>query len=180
MDYIIFTEDLPNIDDLNSEDKKFLLSQKLIEEKNRRIYSKFVGEVITPNNSYFSLPKNIEDESLIEPIKGLLAKYRTKNYKNLLLNTTFTLTGDGNFKSDLYFLKRLKTFFLDFVTYEFIYPLETTKIHSIEPLQGDIDMVATKINRKIYGDGVTYNVVDKKNNKDWLLDDIYYNTLKLS
>ena len=175
---VLLTEDLASTDNLDPTDKKFLSeSLKLIEIKNGRIYSKFVGEIITPHSSIFSFPKNLEDTELIEPIKNLLKKYKQKG-GNLSLNSTFTLSKSGEYKSESYFFKRLKTFFLDFVTYEFIYPEETKKIHSIEPMAGRIDIVQTKINRQIYGDGITYDVIDKENNDEWILDDIYYFVIK--
>jgi hypothetical protein len=175
---VILTEDLPHIYKLDPVDEKFLSEDlKLIQIKNGRIYSKFVGEIITPHTKIFSLPKNLEDNKLIEPIKRLLEKFKNKG-GNLSLNSTFTISKTGGYKSDLYFYKRLKSFFLDFVTYEFIYPLETIKIHSIEPLVGKIDIIQTNINRQIYGDGITYDVTDKKNSDDWILDDIYCFTIK--
>jgi hypothetical protein len=175
---ILLTEDMPSVDVLDLSDRIFLSEKlKLIEIKNDRIYSKFVGEIITPNSSIFSLPKNLEDKELIEPIKELLKKYKHRG-GNLSLNSTFTLSKSGEYKSESYFFKRLKSFFLDFVTYEFIYPEETKKIHSIEPMMGRIDIVQTKINRKIYGDGITYDVIDKENNDDWILDDVYYFVMK--
>ena len=183
-DYVIFTEDVPlgsigkSQLNLDEKDKEFLLNQKLIKESKGLYYSNFVGEVITPHNSYFSLPKNQFDEDLINPIKGLLLKY-SKNYKHksLVTNKGFILTKDNEFKSDKYYFDKLSSFFLDFITYEFIYPLETKKIHSIQPLPGSIDILSTNINRQIYGDGATYNVVDRKNSDDWRLDDIYYTTI---
>jgi hypothetical protein len=177
MGYVVFTEDLPYVGNLDPVDKNFLLGQKFIEIKSGIIYSKFVGEIITPKTSFFSLPKNIEDIDLISSIKKLLDKYKRKG-GNLLYNTTFSISNNNQYISDSYFFKRLKSFFLDFVTYEFISPLETIKIHSNEPLPGRIDIIQTNINRKIYGDGVTYEVVDKKNSEDWILDDIYYHTME--
>lgn len=179
MNYDVYlTEDLDYPDNLNPIDRKFLSETlKLIEIKNGRIYSKFVGEIITPHSHIFSFPKNLEDIELIEPIKSLLKKYK-KEGGNLCKNSTFTLSKSGDYKSESYFFKRLKTFFLDFVTYEFIYPEETKKVHSVEPMAGRIDMVQTSINRQIYGDGITYDVIDKENNDEWLLDDIYYFVMK--
>jgi hypothetical protein len=182
MEYIILTESGKNIVILDPETKKLLKEIKgeyklpLIEENSDgSINSNFVGKIVTPNQTIFSLPKTIKDTSMIPVIENLLNNYK-KN--KLSYNNSFTLQSDGNFKSESYFLKRLKSFFLDFVTYEFIYPLETKKIHSIEPMYGKIDMVQTKINRNIYGDGITYDVVDIKNDDTWLLDDIYYYTIE--
>lgn len=185
MDYTIFTESVPvgsvgrSQLNLDEKDKEFLINQKLIKEKNNLYYSNFVGEVITPHNSYFSLPKNQFDEELIDPIKALLLKYtKSYNHQSLVTNKGFILTKDDEFKSEKYYFDKLSSFFLDFVTYEFIYPLETKKVHSIQPLPGSIDILSTNINRQIYGDdGATYDVVDKKNSDKWRLDDIYYSTV---
>jgi hypothetical protein len=177
MSYIILTQDFAIDKNLDEKDREFLESQSLIYKKNL-FYSNFVGEVITPHNKYFSLPKNITDESLIDLIKLLLAKYNKDfRLKSLISNKKFILTKDKEFKATKYYFSRLASFFLDFVTYEFIYPYETKKVHSIDPLPGTIDMISTNINRKIYGDGATYDVVDRKNSEDWKLDDIYYSTV---
>lgn len=183
MEYIIFTQDdslgriNSNRHDFDELDEEFLLEKKLIIEKNNSYYSNFVGEVITPHNKYFSLPKNQTDENLIEPIKKLLRKYKNNfKHKSLVSNNKFILTDSDGFKSTRYYFEKLSKFFLDFVTYEFIYPFETKKIHSISPIPGTIDLVSTKINSKIYGSGATYNVVDKKS-ENWKLDDIYFTTI---
>lgn len=182
MEYIILTQDIPvgtvSNSQLDDKDKEFLLNQKLIYEKRSVYFSNFVGEVITPHNKYFSLPKNQADDSLIQPIKKLLTKYNNNyKHKSLVSNKSFILTKNNEFKSNRYYFDRLSSFFLDFVTYEFIYPLETKKVHSIEPLPGTIDLVSTKINRGIYGDGATYNIINRENDDDWKLDDIYYSTV---
>jgi hypothetical protein len=39
---------------------KFVKSKELIEVKRDRFWQKFVGDFTTPENSYFSLPKNFE------------------------------------------------------------------------------------------------------------------------
>jgi hypothetical protein len=178
MDYKLLSQDIPINNQFDESDVKFLIDNNLIYLKRGLYYSNFVGEVVTPNNNYFSLPKNQNDSNLIDPIKGLLSKYN-KNYKHksLVSNKKFMITKEGDFKSNKYYFDRLSSFFLDFVTYEFIYPYETKKIHSIEPLGGTIDMVSTKINRGIYGDGVTYNITDRSNDESWKLDDIYYSTV---
>lgn len=178
MSYVILTQDLAIDQNLDEKDRSFLEKQSLIYKKSNLNYSNFVGEVVTPHNRYFSLPKNITDESLIEPIKSLLLKYNKDfRLKSLISNKKFILTKEMEFKATKYYFNKLSSFFLDFVTYEFIYPYETKKIHSIDPLPGTIDLISTSINRKIYGDGATYNVIDRKNNENWKLDDIYYSTV---
>jgi hypothetical protein len=187
---IILTESDRTDNITDKKDLEFLIKHELIKIKSGSIIPKFVGEVITPNNKYFSLPKNftvdqapLELSKKINIIKDILDEYKRNLKENkkdgvsLLTNNRFILGKDG-FESEKYFFNRLKKFFLDFVTYEFIYPLETKKIHSQEPLEGQIDMVSTEINRNIYGSGITYDVFDKKNSIKWLLDDIYYQTIK--
>ena len=183
MDYIILTESDRTDNITDKKDLDFLIKHELVKIKSGSIISKFVGEVITPHNKYFSLPKNFTDIKKIDIIKSILNEYKRDTEQNkrngvtLLSNNRFILGKEG-FESEKYFFNRLKKFFLDFVTYEFIYPLETKKIHSFEPLDGQIDMVSTEINRNIYGDGITYDVFDRKNNDKWLLDDIYYHAIK--
>ena len=130
MDYIILTESDRTDNITDKKDLDFLIKHELVKIKSGSIISKFVGEVITPHNKYFSLPKNFTDIKKIDIIKSILNEYKRDTEQNkrngvtLLSNNRFILGKEG-FESEKYFFNRLKKFFLDFVTYEFIYPLET-------------------------------------------------------
>ena len=47
-------------------DYKYLLDKELIIEKDSKFFTDFVGEVRTPHNSYFSLPKNFDRNECFE------------------------------------------------------------------------------------------------------------------
>jgi hypothetical protein len=165
-------------------DYKYLLDKKLIIEKDSKIFTDFVGEVRTPHNSYFSLPKNFDksDKSNIELLKQVLIWFeeiKEPKWKSLLYNQYFEPKAEGSFESEKYFYKELKSYFLDYITYEFIYPLNKLKIHSGTPVSGGkLDVLASVQNRKRFGTGFTYKVKDVKNSDDWMIDDVYYHTLE--
>lgn len=165
----------------NEEDIKFLQEfskdgQPLIEKyRENKFRINFVGEVITPNYVYFSMPKNmtLSDES-VDLIKKVLVKYaKNREGKSLVVSKM------GTFSSERAYFNKLKECFLDFITYEFIYPLERNLVHSNSPVPGGkISIIDTVRNRKRFGTGISYKTKDIKNSDDWLLDDIYYHTLK--
>jgi len=166
------------IDDIN-----FLLDKNLFEndiENKENVNVCFVGEVITPNNNFISLPKNfqINIENLIL-IKNTLNEYKDieKDGKKLISNKSFVF-GEG-INSDIFIFNKLKQYFLDFITYKFIYPKERLKINSNKPIKGLINIFRTISTEDRYLPGnLCYDVKDIKNSKTWILDDIYYTTLK--
>jgi hypothetical protein len=150
-------------------------TQTLINKKSDDVYIiNFVGEVVTPNGVYFSLPKNMkEDENNVILIKKCLDKYLVDKNGNRLV-----FGQPGNFTSERLYFDQLKNYFLDYITYEFIYPLKKVKIHSNSPISGGkISVLDTIRNRDRFGTGITYNTKDTVNNDDWIIDDIYYYTL---
>ena len=172
----------------NRQDIDFLESKELIKYIDRfNLLIKFVGEIMTPTTNYFSLPKSfdiseqISDQQLIENIKlvnEVLKEFKITepDKKYLKINQSFDIAG-ANLKSDIFYYRKLKEYFLDYTTYEFIYPKEKKEVHSKKPLKGRIDFIKTQLNKKRYGGGITYKVNDIENSTEWNLDDIYYTTL---
>lgn len=166
---------------IDEEDIKFLLEfkhdgQSLIESHNSGKYRiNFVGEVITPQNIYFSMPKNMTlNEENVLLIKKVLTKYSKDSE-----GKTLVVSRKGEYSSERAYFNKLKDYFLDYITYEFIYPLKRKKVHSNSPISGGkISVLDTIRNRKRFGTGVTYKTKDIQNSDDWMLDDIYYHTLK--
>ena len=182
--YIFFTES--EIYDIqNEEDLKFLKEfsiegQPLIENVRDKYRINFVGEVITPNNIYFSLPKNMlsSDDKINNDNVILIKKVLVKYAKNIE-GKDLVVTRLGSYTSERAYFNKLKEYFLDFITYEFIYPLKRKKVHSKSSVEGGrISIIDTDRNRKRYGGGMTYKTKDVINSDDWMLDDIYYHTLK--
>jgi hypothetical protein len=165
----------------NESEIKFLEEKKLITKVANLFKVNFVGELITPNYSFFSLPKNFK----IEPPEVLMNnieifKKVLNNYKggSLLTNTTFSISKSGEIKSEIFYYNELKYFFLDYITYEFIYPKSLKIKHSSSPMTGGkIDVYQTMKNRKYKGPGISYKIKDVKNSEDWRLDDIYWSTI---
>ena len=172
----------PDIDFLrkNSEDSLSKRQLPLVEFNNSKVKVKFVGELITPNTNFISLPKNFTiNEKNVDLTLKILNKYKDlkKDGNTLLSNFSFSYTKEG-IESELFFFKKFKEFFLDYLTYEFIYPKKRIEIHSPRPIKNSkIDIVKTEreIGRK--GPGITYKVKDIKNSDKWNLDDIYFTTL---
>jgi len=167
--------------EFNKEDLDFLLEQELITPKpGKKVKIKFVGEIITPSGNIIALPKNFEiTKENLELTKIILNKYKNlkKDGKVLITNKSFSVSDDAEIKSDAFYFNKLKNYFMDYITYEFIYPKKLKEIHSRKPLKGFIDPIKTDVNFEKTGDGVTYKIKDIKNNKNWNLDDIYYTTL---
>jgi hypothetical protein len=161
---------------------KFLKSKELINIKDDKFYPSFVGEFITPENSYFSLPKNFQPtQENIDLFKKVLVRYKDlkgKDGKTLLTNNSFAISSTGDIKSEKFYYNELKEFFLDFITYEYIYPKKTKLKHSSSPISGGkIDVFSTMRNRKQKGPGITYKTKDIENTPGWNLDDIYWSTI---
>ena len=166
---------------------KFLKSKELINIKDDKFQPSFVGEFVTPENSYFSLPKNFQPtpenkDDLVNLFKKVLIRYKDlkgKDGKTLLTNNSFAISSTGDIKSEKFYYNELKEFFLDFITYEYIYPKKTILKHSTSPISGGkIDVFSTMRNRKQKGPGITYKTKDIQNTLDWNLDDIYWSTIK--
>lgn len=156
-----------------------LIKEGLIEtvKPNISYKVKFVGEVITPYDQIISVPKNftVENESSISLTKEILKEYyRLKRSGKLLLtNRTFTIGGD--IESEQVYWKKLYSYFIDFVTYEFYYPKKKSIIHSLQKKHGRINPLLTDKNRERVGLGVTYEIKNLNEND---FRNIYYSTLK--
>lgn len=174
----------PKTEITDESDYKYLREKELIKEKDSKFYTDFVGEVKTPNNSYFSLPKNFDrnNKNNIKIIRDVLDEFEKSmnpEWKSLTFNQYFEPKLEGNFESDKYYYNELKNYFLDYITYEFIYPLNKLKVHSGSPIKGGkMDVLSSVQNRKRFGTGFTYLVKDIKNSDEWMIDDIYYYTLE--
>lgn len=170
-----------SIDFLEKNELDFFLKKELIVINGSSFKVAFVGEIITTENSYFSLPKNFEKtEENVNLFKKVLDSYRTfkKDGKTLLTNNTFTVSNTGDIKSEKFYFNQLKDYFLDYITYEFIYPKKRIQKHSTSPMSGGkIDVFTTMKNRKQKGPGITYKTKDIVNSKDWKLDDIYWSVI---
>jgi len=154
-------------------------SSSLISPNRGKWKINFVGEVKTPNATYFSFPKNVYHKNVENPKKLIDDLYKILDrFSKDDSGRSFVVRLDGDFSSHRYYFELLKKFFLDYVTYEFIYPAETQKIHSDYALDGEISVLDTVRNRKMYGRGITYLVKDVENSDKWMLDDIYYYTLQ--
>lgn len=163
-------------------DLDFFYSKNLIKVDGDKFTPLFVGEIITPNGSYFSLPKNFKVcQDNVELFKRVLIYYRDlkgSDGQTLLTNNSFVVDKEGKLESEKYYYRQLRDFFMDFITYEFIYPAKPIRKHTTTaPKGGKIDVVSTMFNRRVKGSGYTYKVRDIKNHKSWNLDDIYWTTL---
>jgi hypothetical protein len=182
--YLFFTEsEIYDIE--NKEDLKFLQEfnsegQSLIKSVRDKYRINFVGEVITPNHIYFSLPKNmISDDDEINNENALLIKRVLVKYAKDEEGKDLVVKRLGSYTPERAYFEKLKDYFLDFITYEFIYPLKRKKVHSKNPIEGGrISIIDTDRNKKRYGGGITYKTKDVTNSDDWMLDDIYYFTIK--
>lgn len=168
------------LDIFTDQELRFIESKKLITISKTHFKVNFVGEIITPENKFFSLPKNFRvTEQNVDIFKKVLKDYNKVSGKSLLFNNTFIITKTGDIKSEKFYFNELKNYFLDFITYEFIYPSKTLKKHSASPISGGkIDIFSTMRNRKSRGPGITYKVKDIKNSNSWNLDDIYWSVIE--
>ena len=72
-----------SIDFLEKNELDFFLKKELIVRKGNAFKVAFVGEIITTENSYFSLPKNFEKtEENVDLFKKVLNVYRTFKKEN--------------------------------------------------------------------------------------------------
>ena len=163
----------------NDQEFKFLESKNLFLRIGSQYKINFVGEIITPENKFFSLPKNFDiNEENVSLIKNVLKDYKTVSGKSLITNNTFIISKSGEVKSEKFYYQELKSYFLDFITYEFIYPKKAVKTHSSNPIAGGkIDIFSTLRNRKRVGPGITYKIKDVENTEGWNLDDIYWSVI---
>lgn len=163
----------------NDQEFKFLESKNLFPRIGSQYKINFVGEIITPENKFFSLPKNFDiNEENVSLIKNVLKDYKTVSGKSLITNNTFIISKSGEVKSEKFYYQELKSYFLDFITYEFIYPKKAVKTHSSNPIAGGkIDIFSTLRNRKRVGPGITYKIKDVENTEGWNLDDIYWSVI---
>ena len=158
----------------------FFESKNLIKPKSRTKFNvNFVGEIITPEGKYFSVPKNfppiVENIPLFTKVLDSYRNFRGSDGKVLLQNNAFSVSPSGEINSERFYFEQLKEFFLDYITYEFIYPEKKKKVHSLTPiLGGKINVLETVRKRKQTGSGVTYMIKDIKNSDEWKLDDIYW------
>jgi hypothetical protein len=161
---------------LEDSELEFLMNRKLIKIYGSGFKTNFVGEIITPNNKYFSLPKRFPNTiENINLFKDVLNKFSTIKSEKLIENDIFIMSKNG-IESEKYYFNELKNFFLDYLTYEFIYPKDRIYKHSPSPIQGGkIDILKTDRFRKQKGFGVTYKVKDINN---WKLQNIYWSTIK--
>ena len=163
----------------NEQEFKFLESKNLFLRIGSQYKINFVGEIITPENKFFSLPKNFDiNEENVSLIKNVLKDYKTVSGKSIITNNTFIISKSGEVKSEKFYYQELKSYFLDFITYEFIYPKKAVKTHSSNPIAGGkIDIFSTLRNRKRVGPGITYKIKDVENTEGWNLDDIYWSVI---
>ena len=163
----------------NDQEFKFLESKNLFLRIGSQYKINFVGEIITPENKFFSLPKNFDiNEENVSLIKSVLKDYKVISGKSLITNNTFIISKSGEVKSEKFYYQELKSYFLDFITYEFIYPKKAVKTHSSNPIAGGkIDIFSTLRNRKRVGPGITYKIKDVENTEGWNLDDIYWSVI---
>ena len=186
--YKYFTEsEIYEID--STDDVNFLLEFKEPESKNSLITKagdkwkiNFVGEVKTPNATYFSFPKNVYDENLSnkqEIVTDLLEILKRKDLTTTQEGKSLSINRTGNYSAERIYFEKLKSYFLDFITYEFIYPQNPKKVHSRRPIGSKISVFDTVRNKKRFGSGITYRMKDVSNSDDWMLDDIYYHTLQI-
>ena len=182
-DYVFLTESELHIFEIQ-EDIDFLLNFKdedesLIKKSGDRFKIQFVGEVKTPTRLYFSFPKNMISSSPEENKKNKdLIKSVLEEYRNDSTGKRLVITSVGSYTPERAYFEKLKEYFLDYITYEFIYPLKKKKVHSTSPVSGGrVSVLDTVRNRQRYGVGVTYKTKDVVNSDDWMLDDIYLFTL---
>jgi hypothetical protein len=163
--------------DLTTDELNFFRDHGFIDVRGGVFFSKFVGEIKTPENKFYSVPKNFPPENT-ELFDKVLEKYKEIDGKSLGQKTSFLINKSGEYKSEKFYYQQLKGYFLDFITYGFIYPNKTIKKHSTSPVRGGkIDVFSTLKNRRQKGPGITYDIKDIKNNKDWNIDDIYWSVI---
>jgi hypothetical protein len=165
----------------NNLELEFVKSKKLIDIIGNHFFPLFVGELITPENKYFSLPKNFQPTlNNVELFKKVLSDFRNyeKDGQTLISNLNFDVSKEGKLSSEKVYFEKLKNYFLDYITYEYIYPEKKVTVHSPYPITGGkLDVLKTIRNRERFGKGLTYKIKDVKNSEKWNIDDIYWSTL---
>ena len=157
----------------------FLLAHGLIELKEYLLSYKvaFVGEVITPNGYFISLPKNYTntDSSNVELVKSILKEFKNLKKKGKLLIKNKSFEINGEIESDYYYWRKLYSYFVDYITYEFYYPNKRIIKHSLKRQQGRLNPMLTEVNREKIGNGITYEVKDYSDN---YFRNVFYTVLK--
>ncbi len=157
----------------------FLLAHGLIELKEYLLSYKvaFVGEVITPSGYFISLPKNFTntDNSNIELVKSILKEFKNLKKKGKLLIKNKSFEINGEIKSEYYYWRKLYSYFIDYITFEFYYPNKRIIKHSTQREQGRFIPMLTEVNREKIGNGITYEVKDYKEN---YFRNVFYSALK--
>jgi hypothetical protein len=149
----------------------------LIERVGDTFKVNFVGEYITPNNNFLSLPKKFsKNDDNCALVIEMLKESNKLGISSLITNYAFT-PGEDGINSPSYYFTKLKGFFMDFFTYGFIYPKEKIKKHTNSYTKGEPEPAETQFNKKKLGPGVTYLIKDINPDKNWILSDIYYTTL---
>jgi hypothetical protein len=161
-------------------DKDFFKNKNLILPSGNNFKVSFVGEIITPNGKYFSLPKNFRLETETQIIENIdLFKKVLNRFGGDFKIPSFSITPEGVI-SEKFFYDELKHYFLDYITYEFIYPKKPVLKHSTSPMKGGkVDVFQTIKNRKQRGTGMSYKIKDIINKDDWKIDDIYWSVIDL-
>jgi len=173
----------PQAYDISDTDYDILDNMDLISVTRRepnKFTCNFVGSFITPNTKFFSLPKGTElTKENVELVSFILNRYNEirKNNSTVIKSTSFDASPSGNIQSSKYYYNKLLKTFLDFQTYEFMYPEEKKYIQSKHKMyDGEIDVVETAILQDSKPGYMVYAVNDISR-KDWILDDIYYSLL---
>lgn len=157
----------------------FMLAHGLIELKEYLLSYKvaFVGEVITPFGYFISLPKNFTNTnaSNVELVKSILKEFKNlkKKGKTLIKNKSYEIGGE--IESDFHYWRKIYSYFIDYITYEFYYPKKRIIKHSIKRHAGRLNPMLTELNRERIGNGITYEIKDFTEN---YFRDIFYTTLK--
>jgi hypothetical protein len=163
---ILVDSKIENVKNFLSADLEQLEDKKLVEYNSRSTFKvKFVGVFTTPNYDYISLPKKFTvTEDNVELIKKVLNKYKKIKIDGKILITNYSFipkTGEY-IESDIFYFNKLKEYFLDYITYEFIYPEGKITKHSVQPAEGTIDVPKTELNTIRYGHGLTYKIKETK------------------
>jgi len=162
-----------------SESFDFLLKHGLILFKDEITYKvAFVGEVITPFSHFISLPKNFNTTSdcNIDLIRKMLKRYKNtvREGKTIVYNKSY-VSGE-EISSNLFYWRKLLSYFLDYITYEFYYPKKRIIKHKSTSQQGRLMPMMTEINRDRYGRGLTFELKNFSEND--YIKKVYYSTLK--
>jgi hypothetical protein len=157
----------------------FLFSHGLIELKEyvTKYKVSFVGEVITPFGYFISLPKNFKDlgEGNVELVKLMLREFKNVKRRGKLLISCKSYDIGNEIESEYQFWRKLYSFFIDYITYEFYYPKKKVIKHSLIKLNGKISPLFTDLNNEKMGRGITYEMKDFSEN---CFRNIFYSTLK--